>query len=163
MASTYCLKVLHSAFFCPGLASLAITAQPHGSRTVGIRRHPLAVYEKLVENLNTLLEVPGGYLFHLGRSLPVKFRSEAPSPDDCVFTEFLPHSVEGLVDLALGGGCGTEEVGLAGRSGRSDRAQIVDTDADQAEGPAVCLAGKEGPGGPDHILRRLCGVPQGLE
>ena len=74
--------------------------------------------------LNRLHEAQAGCLFHFRRSLPLKLRTEAPSPDDCVLAKLLPHRIEGLVDLALGGGCGTEEVALTSLAGRG---QIVNS------------------------------------
>ena len=89
-------------------------------------------------------------------SLAFELHAEASALDDGVVAELLPHRVQRLVDAAVGRSA-AEQVALGGPP-RLD--QIVGADADQAEGAAVGLAGKQRLGRPEHLLRRLRGAVQ---
>ena len=82
---------------------------------------------------------PGGSI-HPGRALTDKLRSEAPPPDDGIFTEPGPHRVECLVDPVLVTGDAAEQVALRRLRGLD---KVVGTDPDLAERAPVGLAGAE--------------------
>ena len=73
--------------------------------------------------------------------------SARPRPTDQ--SEFFPYGIQRLIDLATGRAESAEEVAL---DNLADLDKIMDTDADQAEGPAIGFVDEQGFGGLEHLF-----------